>query len=227
MATIESALVPTARPRMHPPLLRLMHWTNAAAMIVMILSGWKIYNDDVLFGILHFPDEIVLGIWAQHALQWHFLGMWVLVINGLGYLIYGLASGRFRRLLIPLSPRQVLREAIEALRFRLKHADLTHYNAVQKALYLGIILIVIVQVISGLALWKPVQFSYLNTLFDDFQGARLAHFIGMSAIVLFVLVHVTLALLVPKTLVAMLTGGPRIDPNAVAGAGATTSDTSP
>ena len=215
MATIESALVPTARPRMHPRLLRLMHWTNAAAMIVMILSGWKIYNDDVLFGILHFPDEIVLGIWAQHALQWHFLGMWVLVINGLGYLIYGLASGRFRRLFFPLWPRQVLREAIEALQFRLKHVDLTHYNAVQKALYVGIILIVIVQVLSGLALWKPVQFSSLTRVFYDFQGARLAHFIGMSVIVLFVLVHVTLALLVPKTLLAMFTGGPRIEPNAV------------
>jgi len=200
---------------MHPLVLRLMHWTNAAAMIVMILSGWKIYNDSVLFGILHFPDEFVLGIWAQHALQWHFLGMWVLVINGLGYLAYGLASGRFRRLLIPLSPRQVLREALEALTFRLKHADLMHYNAVQRALYIGIILIGLLQVISGVAIWKPVQFSYLTALFYDFQGARLAHFIGMSAIVLFLLVHVTLALFVPKTLVAMLTGGPRIKPNAV------------
>lgn len=202
--------------RMHPLLLRLMHWTNAVAMIVMILSGWKIYNDEVLFGILHFPDQMVLGIWAQHALQWHFLGMWVLVINGLGYLAYGLVSGRFRRLLIPFSPGQVLREVAEALRFRLKHADLTHYNAVQKALYIGIILIVVLQVISGMAIWKPVQFSSLTALFYDFQGARLAHFIGMSAIVLFLLVHVTLALLVPKTLVAMLTGGPRINPEAVA-----------
>jgi thiosulfate reductase cytochrome b subunit len=83
MTTTKTGSSPSARPRMHPPVLRLMHWTNAAAMIVMILSGWKIYNDDVLFGILHFPDGIVLGIWAQHALQWHFMGMWVLVINGL------------------------------------------------------------------------------------------------------------------------------------------------
>lgn len=227
MTTTKTGSSPSARPRMHPPVLRLMHWTNAAAMILMILSGWKIYNDDVLFGILHFPDGIVLGIWAQHALQWHFLGMWVLVINGSAYLAYGLASGRFRRLLIPLSPRQVLRETIEALRFRLGHADLAHYNAVQKALYIGIILIVILQVISGLAIWKPVQFSYLTVLFYDFQGARLAHFVGMSAIVLFLLVHVTLALLVPKTLVAMLTGGPRIDANAVMAAHGAPPDTSP
>jgi thiosulfate reductase cytochrome b subunit len=212
---------------MHPLVLRVMHWTNATAMILMILSGWKIYNDDVLFGILHFPDDIVLGIWAQHALQWHFLGMWILVINGLAYLAYGLASGRFRRLLIPVSLRQVLREAVAALRFRLEHADLTHYNAVQKALYVGIILVAIVQVISGLAIWKPVQFSYLIALFYDFQGARLAHFLGMSAIVLFVLVHVTLALLVPKTLVAMITGGPRIAPNPVVAVRGASPDASP
>jgi thiosulfate reductase cytochrome b subunit len=212
MTTNGSSPMPIAAPRMHPLVLRLMHWTNAFAMIVMILSGWKIYNDDVLFGILHFPDDIVLGIWAQHALQWHFFGMWILVVNGLAYLAYGLASGRFRRLLVPLSPREVLQQVIDALRFRLAHADLVHYNAVQKTLYIGIILVGIVQVISGIALWKPVQFSFLISLFYDFQGARLVHFIGMSVIVLFLLVHVTLALLVPKTLVAMLSGGPRIEP---------------
>jgi thiosulfate reductase cytochrome b subunit len=212
MTTNKPGAVLTALPRMHPGVLRLMHWTNAVAMIVMILSGWKIYNDDVLFGILHFPDDIVLGIWAQHALQWHFFGMWILVVNGLAYLVYGLASGRFRRLLIPLSPREVLQQVIDALRFRLAHADLLHYNAVQKTLYIGIILIGILQVISGIAIWKPVQFSFLIALFYNFQGARLVHFIGMSAIVLFLLVHVTLALLVPKTLVAMLSGGPRIEP---------------
>lgn len=200
-----------AAPRMHPLILRLMHWTNAGAMIIMIMSGWKIYNDEVIFGFLHFPEEIVLGIWAQHALQWHFLGMWILVLNGLAYLAYGVVSGRFRRLLLPISPREVIREAIAALTFRLKHADLTHYNAVQKTLYVGVILVVILQVISGLAIWKPVQFSYLTALFYNFQGARLAHFIGMTAIVLFLLVHVTLALLVPRTILAMLTGGPRVE----------------
>jgi thiosulfate reductase cytochrome b subunit len=211
MTTATSISSPAALPRMHPFAMRLMHWINAAAMIILILSGWKIYNDEVLFGILHFPDQFVLGIWAQHALQWHFLAMWFLMLNGLAYLVYGLASGRFRRLLIPLRPREVLHQVLEALKFRLGHTDLTHYNAVQKTLYLGVIVIGIVQVISGLAIWKPVQFSYLTVLFYDFQGARLAHFVGMSAIVLFLLVHVTLALLVPKTLVAMLTGGPRVD----------------
>lgn len=196
--------------RMHPLPLRIMHWTNAIAMIVMIGSGWKIYNDEVIFGFLHFPQAIVLGVWAQHALQWHFFGMWVLVLNGLAYLAYGVATGRFARLFFPIRPREVIAEAVAALSFRLKHRDLTHYNAVQKVLYVGVITIIVVQVASGLAIWKPVQFSGLVSMFGGFQSARLIHFLGMAAIVLFMVVHVTLALLVPKTLVAMFTGGPRL-----------------
>jgi thiosulfate reductase cytochrome b subunit len=137
--------------------------------------------------------------------------MWVLTINGLIYLGYGLLSGRFRRLLWPIRPREVIAEAIQALTFSLPHDDHTRYNAVQKLLYAGVILVIIVQVISGLAIWKPVQFSSLVWLFYDFQGARLAHFLGMTAICLFVVVHVTLALLVPRTILAMFTGGPRVD----------------
>ncbi len=200
---------PISSSKMHPAVLRIMHWTNAIAMVIMIMSGWKIYNDEVIFGFLHFPDAITLGIWAQHALQWHFLGMWVLVLNGLVYLGYGIASGRFRRLLLPISPRAIIRDVVAAMTFKLEHGDITVYNAVQKAMYIGVILIIIVQVISGLAIWKPVQFDYLVWLFYDFQGARLAHFIGMALIVGFMIVHVALALLVPKTILAMLTGGPR------------------
>jgi thiosulfate reductase cytochrome b subunit len=197
--------------KMHPLIIRVAHWTNAVAMIIMIMSGWKIYNDEVLFGFLHFPEAIVLGIWAQHALQWHFAFMWVLAINGLVYLSYGLLSGRFYRMLWPIRPSEVIAEVVKALTFRLQHDDLTRYNAVQKLLYAGVIAVIIVQVISGLAIWKPVQFSSLVSLFFDFQGARLAHFLGMTAICLFMAVHITLALLVPRTVLAMFTGGPRID----------------
>jgi thiosulfate reductase cytochrome b subunit len=197
------------RPRkLHPLPVRIMHWVNALAIFIMIGSGWKIYNDDVIFGWLHFPDAVVIGKWAQHGLQWHFFGMWILVLNGLAYLAYGVASGRFRRKLFPISIRELLVTVGEALRLKLAHDDLTHYNAVQKILYLGIILIGILIVISGLALWKPVQFSELASLFGSFQTIRLVHFLCMSAIVAFLLVHVTLALLVPRSLVAMFTGGP-------------------
>lgn len=198
------------RKRLHPLPLRIMHWTNAVAMFIMIVSGWKIYNDEVIFGWLHFPDYLTVGPWAQHGLQWHFFGMWLLAINGLAYLTYGLATGRFRRKLLPVYPSDVIATVKDALRLKLAHDDLTHYNGVQKVLYIGIILVGIVTVLSGLAIWKPVQFSELAVLFGSFQTARLVHFLCMSAIVLFLVVHIMLALLVPRTLVAMVTGGPEI-----------------
>jgi thiosulfate reductase cytochrome b subunit len=191
-----------------------MHWTNAVAMIVMIGSGWKIYNDEVLFGWLHFPQWITIGGGPEGALQWHFFAMWILVINGFAYLTYGLATGRFRRMLWPIHIRELLLELGKALRLDLQHDDLTRYNAVQRLLYVGVIAVIIMQVVSGLIIWKPIQFSELSFLFYDFQGARLAHFIGMVLIVGFVLVHVALALIVPKTLLAMLKGGPQVPKSA-------------
>ena len=196
---------------LHPLPLRIMHWVNAIAIFIMIGSGWKIYNDDILFSFLRFPDAIVIGKWAQYGLQWHFFGMWIFVLNGLTYLCYGIATGRFRRKLFPISVREVFTTIGEALRFRLRHDDLTRYNAVQKVLYLGVMMVGILIVISGLALWKPVQFSELADLFGSFQNIRLVHFFCMAAIVMFIVVHVTLALLVPQSLIAMLTGGPAID----------------
>jgi len=186
-----------------------MHWTNAVAMFIMITSGWKIYNDDVLLGWLHFPDAIIPGPWAQHGLQWHFFGMWILGLNGLAYLIYGFATGRFRRMLVPIRLSELIANIRDALRFRLAHDDPTHYNMVQRILYIGVLVTGVLIVLSGLVIWKPVQFSELLVLFGgSFQAARVVHFLCMSAIVAFVLVHVTLALLVPHTLVAMVTGGP-------------------
>jgi thiosulfate reductase cytochrome b subunit len=196
--------------RLHPLSVRIMHWINAGAMIIMIMSGWKIYNDDVIFSWLRFPDAITLGTWAQNGLQWHFFGMWIIVLNGLSYLCYGLISGRFRSRLLPLSLRELIATIRDAMTFRLSHDDLTHYNAVQKLLYIGIILVGILVVLSGLSIWKPVQFSELASLFYDFQTARLVHFLCMAAIVLFLVVHVCLALLVPQSLLAMVTGGPII-----------------
>ena len=185
-----------------------MHWVNAAAIFIMIGSGWRIYNDDILFSWLRFPDFLVIGKWAQYGLQWHFFGMWIFVLNGLAYLTYGIFTGRLRRKLFPIPPTEVVATIGDALRLRLAHEDLTVYNAVQKLLYLGVILVGILIVISGLALWKPVQFSELAALFGNFQTIRLVHFLCMAAIVAFVAVHVTLALLVPQSLVAMITGGP-------------------
>jgi thiosulfate reductase cytochrome b subunit len=197
--------------RLHPLGVRIMHWVNALAMILMIASGWEIYNDEVILGWLHFPHWTTIGGGAEGALQWHFAAMWLLMINGLCYLVYGFATGRFRRKLLPLWPHEVIATVRDALRFKLGHDDITHYNAVQKLLYIGVIAVIVVQVLSGLAVWKPVQFSELAALFYSFQGSRNAHFIGMVLIVGFLVVHVALALLVPKTIGAMITGGPLVD----------------
>src|SRR5579863_6610684 len=206
-----SVTADASQPRLHPLPLRIMHWINAAAIFIMIGSGWKIYNDDVIFGLLHFPDWIVIGKWAQYGLQWHFFGMWIFVLNGIAYLTYGIVTGRFRRKLFPVSISEIAATVGDALRFKLAHDDLTHYNAVQKILYLGVMAAGILIVVSGLALWKPVQFSELAALFGSFQTIRVVHFLCMSAIVGFLLVHISLALLVPKSLVAMITGGPVVD----------------
>jgi thiosulfate reductase cytochrome b subunit len=204
--------MPSAHPRrLHPLAVRIMHWTNAVAMLIMIDSGWKIYNDEVIFGWLHFPDAITFGPWAQHGLQWHFFGMWMLFVNGLAYVTYGVVTGRFRRMLLPIRRADLVANVRDALRLRLAHDDPTQYNAVQRLLYIGVLLAGVLVVLSGLAIWKPVQFSELLALFYDFQTARLVHFLCMAAIVGFVVVHVTLALLVPHTLVAMVTGGPEVD----------------
>jgi thiosulfate reductase cytochrome b subunit len=194
--------------KLHPLPLRIMHWINALAMIILIGSGWGIYNDEVLFGWLHFPDWMVIGVYAQHSLQWHFFAMWILMANGICYLAYGFYTGRFRRKLLPIRPSQILADIRDALRFKLAHDDITHYNAVQKLLYAGVIVVIVIQVVSGWAIWKPIQLSELVSLFRDFQTARLVHFLGMAAIVGFLAVHVALALLVPKTIAAMVNGGP-------------------
>ena len=201
-----------ARPRrLHPLPVRIMHWLNAVAMFIMIGSGWKIYNDEVIFGWLHFPEALTIGHWAQHGLQWHFFGMWIVAVNGAFYLTYGVATGRFRQMLLPIYWHELIATIYDAMRLRLSHDDPTKYNTVQKMLYVGILCVGVLTVLSGVALWKPIQFSELLTLFGSFQAARLVHFLCMAAIVLFVIVHVSLALLVPHTLVAMVTGGPEID----------------
>ncbi len=187
-----------------------MHWVNALAMIVMITSGWGIYDDYVIISGLHFGQSLRLGSWAAESLLWHFAGMWFLAINGLLYLLYGLVTGRFREKLLPIRIGDLVQTVRDTLRFRIAHEDLTHYNAVQKLLYIVVILAGISQVVTGLAIWKPVQFSGLVSLLGGFQSARVLHFLGMAVIVGFLAVHVALALLVPRTLLAMLTGGPSV-----------------
>ena len=202
-----------AAPRLHPVPVRIMHWVNALAMLVMVGSGWGIYNDDIIINGLHFSAKLRIGTWAAESLLWHFAFMWVLLINGAAYLAYGFVTGRLRQRLLPIRPREVIATIRDTLHFKLAHEDLTTYNAVQKLLYIVVILAGVSQVATGLAIWKPVQFHWLTSLFGGFQAARVIHFAGMAVIVGFVLVHVALAVLLPSTLWAMLTGGPRLPPS--------------
>jgi thiosulfate reductase cytochrome b subunit len=196
----------TAGPLIHPRWVRVTHWINALAMFMMIGSGWQIYDASPLFRFLYFPREIALGEWLAGALLWHFAAMWLLVINGIVYVALGIATGRFRRKFFPIRPHQVIGDFIAALRGKLSHDNLAVYNAVQKLLYLGVILAGIVIVLSGVSIWKPVQFKYLTAVFGGYDTARYVHFFAMASIVAFLAVHITLAFIVPKSLRAMIFG---------------------
>ena len=189
----------------HPRWVRICHWINALAILVMIGSGWQIYNASPLFDF-SFPRRSPSATGSPARLLWHFAAMWVLVINGIVYVTLGIVTGRFRRKLLPIRPSEVIADLKAALTFKLAHDDLSHYNAVQKLLYTGVILAGVVIVLSGLSIWKPVQFQELTALFGGYDAARYVHFFAMAAIVGFLVVHVALALIVPKSLRAMITG---------------------
>lgn len=188
----------------HPLAVRITHWINVIAMLIMVMSGWRIYNASPIFSF-KFPVDLTLGGWLGGALQWHFAAMWMLAINGIVYLSYGLIAGHFKANFLPLTPRAVFAEFGNALRGQISH-ELGVYNAVQRAAYAGVVCVIIVVVLSGLVVWKPVQFQELGALMGDFEGARVVHFFAMSLIVLFVLVHVVMVALVPRTFLPMLTG---------------------
>jgi thiosulfate reductase cytochrome b subunit len=201
----QSTAAATPAKVIQPAWVRIVHWINAVAMVLMIMSGWQIYNASPLFDFT-FPKTITLGGWLAGALLWHFAAMWLLMVNGLVYLVLGLATGRFRKKLLPITPVGVIADTKAALTGKLSHADLTKYNYVQKLLYAGIIVVGILVVLSGLAIWKPVQLQYLTALFGGYEAARYVHFFCMAAIVAFLVVHVALAVLVPKSLRAMIIG---------------------
>lgn len=189
----------------HPLWLRLTHWLNAVAVMILTLSGWRIYDAAPFFDFV-IPRQLTLGGWLGGAIQWHFAAMWLLAGNGLLYLACNLASGRLRRRFFPLSVRAVANDLGAALRGQLSHTDPTHYNAVQRAAYLFAMLDTLLLVLSGLVLWKSVQFPVLRELFGGYEAARRVHFLAMSALLAFVLVHLAMVALLPRTLLTMIRG---------------------
>jgi thiosulfate reductase cytochrome b subunit len=189
----------------HPFYVRVTHWINAVAILAMIGSGLEIYNASPLFPFV-FPKAITLGGWLAGALLWHFAAMWLFVANGLVYVTLGLATGRFRRKLLPIWPADFIRDLRAALSGRLTHDDLSIYNAVQKVFYIGVLFSGVVVVASGLAIWKPVQLRGLTALLGGYDTARFVHFFTMTAIGVFLAIHIVMALIVPKSLLAMIRG---------------------
>jgi thiosulfate reductase cytochrome b subunit len=204
-ATQSGAILAPEPELIHPAWVRIAHWINFVAVAVMIGSGWEIYNASPLFSFV-FPRSITLGGWLAGALLWHFAAMWVLAVNGCIYLALGIATGRFRRKLVPIRPADVLADARAALTGKLSHEDLSVYNAVQRLLYLGVIVAGIIIVLSGISIWKPVQMQELTALFGGYDAARYVHFFAMAAIGGFLVIHVIMAVLVPRSLRAMIVG---------------------
>ena len=189
----------------HPLVVRVCHWLNVLAVLIMITSGWAVYNASPLFAF-DIPSGITLGGWLAGALQWHFAGMWLFVLNGLVYVAYGIASGHFRRKLLPIRPGAVLRDVLDAFRGKLAHEDLSVYNAAQRAAYLGLVLLLVLLFATGLVMWKPVQFYWYGQFLGDYEGARYLHFFAMASVAFIVLVHVLMVIAVPRTFPTMITG---------------------
>ncbi|MFN2994049.1 cytochrome b/b6 domain-containing protein [Serratia plymuthica] len=198
-------LTPEKPSLVHPLWLRLTHWLNALAMLIMVTSGWRIYNASPLFNF-SFINELTLGGWLGGALQWHFAGMWLFGVNGLCYLLINLCSGRFKHRFWPLNFRQFCADLTAALHGRLRHADPRHYNMVQRVAYVFVMADSTLIALSGLVLWKSVQFPLLRELLGGYEAARYIHFFAMSALVGFVVMHLVMVALVPRTLLAMLRG---------------------
>jgi thiosulfate reductase cytochrome b subunit len=185
--------------------MRINHWLNAVAVLILVASGWRIYNAAPFFPF-QFPADFTLGGWLGGALQWHFAAMWLLAANGLIYLALNIVSGRLATKFFPLSARGLWQDALAALRGSLSHADPRHYNQVQRLAYLAVMLDIALLVLSGLVLWKSVQFGLLRELLGGYEWARRIHFVAMSLLVGFVAMHLVMVALVPRTLLTMLRG---------------------
>src|SRR5450759_5768183 len=187
----------------HPVWLRATHWLNALAVVILATSGWRIYNASPLFDF-KFAKGITLGGWLGGAIQWHFAAMWLRAANGLVYLLSTAGTGRLVRKFFPLSPRAIVADLRAALRGGLSHADPRQYNAAQRAAYLFVMVDAVLLVLSGLVLWKSVQFAQQRKLLGGYETARRVHFFAMAALVAFLAVHLALAALVPRRLFASI-----------------------
>ena len=199
--TIQGPPFGASRP-IHSVVVRIAHWVNAFAIVCMMMSGWAIYNASPLLDFT-FPRWATLGGWLGGALAWHFAAMWLFVTNGLIYFLYGFASGHFRMDFFPIRAKAVIQDLGLAFTLRLRH-KLGVYNSVQRLAYVSVLLLGIAAVISGLSLWKPIQFDWLSEAIGGYELSRRVHFAAMAGIALFIVLHLILVAIVPRTLPPMV-----------------------
>jgi thiosulfate reductase cytochrome b subunit len=207
--------------RAQPWLIRLTHWLNLPLLLLMAGSGLQIFAAypalgprGALYGWYPWqeippPAWVRFGGWLAGARHWHFALGWWLVLNGVLYLSYMAARGEWRRRLF--LPRRDTRDALLMLAYYLRlrrtppPTDL--YNGLQRLAYSVVIVIAAIEVLSGLAMYKPVQLWWLGRLFGGYDGARAVHLIGLGLLTLFAAVHLVLVTRHPRAIRTMLTGG--------------------
>lgn len=201
---VEGALKQPKGKIVHPLFVRVTHWINAFAAIAMLMSGLRIYNAAPLYEF-RFPPEVTLGGWLAGALAWHFAAMWLLALNGLAYLAYGVFSGHFLRKMFNFGAMAAYRNIRLEMKRLLFHGT-GEYNLVQRVLYVIVICDLFLLFLSGLAMWKPVQLQELTMFFGGYDQARHVHFLGMTILAMFIVVHVSVALAIKGTITSMITG---------------------
>lgn len=192
-----------AAPTVQPRWVRVAHWINALAFVTMLFSGWQVYKADPYWFDLPgwWPT---LGGDLPGALQWHFSAMWLLAFNGIVAVASLLATGRFKRLYIPVHTTQLWRELRALMSGRVEHQVTNERSALQKIAYMGVILLLLLEIMSGLSIWKPVQLHWLTTCLGGYESARRVHFVVMGLLAAFVTGHMILAFAAPRLLLAML-----------------------
>ena len=199
----------------HPWAVRFTHWVNAISLFVMIGSGLQIFRAFPSFGskipqkdLLIWPKDYALGGWLGGGLQWHLTFVWIYVASGLFYIAYEVFSGNWRQIVfVPKDLPGVWPMARHYFLFGAKPPQREPYNPLQKLAYTSAIGLGVLSVLTGLAVWKPVQFSWLAWLMGGFHRARLWHFLVMGAMLAFVFGHLVMVVLHGwNNFVSMLTG---------------------
>jgi Ni/Fe-hydrogenase b-type cytochrome subunit len=199
----------------HPLVVRLCHWLSAISLFVLAGSGLQIFRAFPSFGpkvpqhvLIHWPKAYAIGGWLGGALQWHLTFMWIYLGTGLTYFGYQLFSGHYRQVLfVPKDIRGLWPMVRYYFFFGRKPPVIAAYNSLQKQAYTAAIGLGVLSVLTGLAIWKPVQFSWLAWMMGGFHYARIWHFLVMWAIMFFVFGHLVMVVLHGwNNFVSMLTG---------------------